>query len=61
LARRPTVQHYWNRQDGFFRAKLIAVANANDAGTSLATSLKRKRRALNDLYFETPFACASGL
>ena len=28
---------------------------------SLATSLKRKRRALNDMYFRTPFACASGL
>src|SRR5271166_5422339 len=30
-------------------------------GKSLATSLKRKRRAFNDMHFRTPFACASGL
>jgi len=30
-------------------------------GKSLATSLKRKRRALKNMYFQTPFACASGL
>ena len=30
-------------------------------GKSLATSLKRKRRAVNDMHFQTPFACASGL
>jgi len=30
-------------------------------GKSLATSLKRKRRALNDMYIRMPFACASGL
>ena len=45
----------------FDTARSIAVENANDAGKSLATSLKRKRRALNDMYFQMPFACASGL
>src|SRR5271165_334602 len=29
-------------------------------GKSLATSLRRKRRELNDMYYRTPFACASG-
>jgi hypothetical protein len=30
-------------------------------GKSLATSLKRKRRALNNMHLRMPFACASGL
>ena len=38
-----------------------AVENANEAGEVFATSLKRKRRAFNDMHSRTPFACASGL
>src|SRR5271157_223089 len=49
------------RRSYFYSARSVAARMQSIPGKSLATSLKRKRRALNDMHPRTPFASASGL